>query len=172
MSGEMLFEAMTDIDDELITRAADFKPHKIIPIKVISGVAAAVLVLAAGVYAFIPVSKGNDTTMNLSNYAGVTCDTASFEMAPEINEDGLQEMVEQSENKQALAEAVYEKEGICVHIVGWLEDYMICIENISEEEYLLYLIKSEEKVSLEESALTKEQKEAVLKMVEEYRSQK
>lgn len=187
MSGDMLFEAMTDIDDELVTKAAGYRPRKVIPIRLISGAAAAVLILAVGLHAFMPVSKDETIQNNAADLAGAMTDMAEAEKimlqeagseCPAKSSAAGMDYAAPSDQKAngpaAAAEAIdaAEAEAVCIHIVGWIEDYAICIENISEEEYLLYLCKSDEKVSLEESALTKEQKETVLKMVKEYRSQK
>lgn len=194
MSGTLIFEAVTDIDDELIERAQRYRPQKRSTVKVMSGVLAAALVLVIGVFAANALRMGGSkasTTGNL-NYNGVqSCDTAVPEnvvenMAPAANPEekelgdtedmavGGSVSLEDGKKEWGSSESLtMEKFDESVITVGELYGYVIELKDIVMGEYFIaeyniYVTKDEESVLISKSSLNEEQKTEVEKLVEEY----
>lgn len=181
MSGKMIFEAMTDIDDEFIEKAQNYRPHKVISYKVVSGLIAASLVLLVGIRTFLPLNVKSNSTSDCA----VSFDYVESE-AKDAN--GMQDnMIPKPENAlgtnsyesqvqgikgdtNSVMESVTDSGAI---VLGMVDSYSVSIKNqiVQENEvidYQIFLADANGEYLFENIKLNEKQKEAIQKMVNEY----
>lgn len=186
MSGFTIFDAVTDIDDELIERAQSYRPRRVNRIKAMSGVLAAALVLMVSFFAAQTLRSGDQSTNTCDQAAPEnTCDMAApeagFELAaeekPEVKsitdgtptesliEFSVQNGYVDSEQKSVAETATY--------TVGELYGYVVELRDIEMGEYFIseykiYVTKDTASYLLAQSLLNEAQRAAVEELVEEY----
>lgn len=183
MNGKAIFEAMTDIDDEFIEKAQNYRPHKAIPVRRISGILAAALILFVGIRAFRSIGGQKSSATNdfaaIQSVAGGTqenvvkdgpvdeaCGVKGNENAPEsengILEDARKENYFNSTSKQE--NSIY---------VGQIEGYRVFLYDVKMEgeeitNFHIHVMDENQDYRLEESPLTEEQQKKVEDMVKAY----
>lgn len=161
MSGEMLFDAITDIDDKLIESAQEYRPQNAIRFGMhqLYTVAAAVLLIVAGTFAYnVIIGSGSksisqDTGMNQAVNDTSECVITSKDSENEIREESLM-------NDAASASGTYIE-------VGELDGYKVLISQI-EEEYVIYISKDSMVYKLEDSPLEAAEREEAVEIVNNY----
>lgn len=161
MSGEMIFEAITEIDDELIESSRKYRPEHAIRFNLrhISTAAAAVLIIVAGTFAYNAVigtgskSMAPDFGINQTSNGTADCVITSEVQKEEGREESLM-------NDAAPASGTYIE-------VGELEGYKVLISKI-EEEYVIYISKDDIIYKLEDSPLEAAKREEAVGIVNDY----
>lgn len=192
MSGFTIFDAVTDIDDELIERAQSYRPSRVNRIRVMSGVLAAALVLMVSFFA-AQTLRSDDKSTNTCGLAASenTCDMAAPEAAVEPVQGKEQQeaksitdgtpteaMFEFSVNNAIAdpaqkADATEEIEEPPIYTVGELYGYVVELRDIEMGEYFIseykiYVTKDTTSYLLAQSALNEAQRAKVEELVEEY----